>query len=140
MKKPKNQCEPAIVSLNLACDEPYDTFKAQVLQKINASICPQTLNFSHYTVLYNIPCIVSKPGIPISNEDSYSFMIEQICNITKLDTVNLHIESKAPAEESDKENIDNAEDEGASKKKKKTASKVCIFLYYHLVNEILTCL
>jgi len=139
MKKPKNQCEPAIVSLNLACDEPNDTFKAQVLQKIDASIHPKTLNFSHYTVLYNIPRIVSKPGIPIPDKDSYYFIIERIRNITKLDTVNLHIESKAPAEESDKENVDSAEDKGASKKKKKTASKVCIFLYYYLVNEILTC-
>ena len=125
MKKPKNQHEPAIVSLNLGCDEPYDTFKAQVLQKINVSIHPKMLDFSHYTVLYSIPCIVSKLGIPISDKDSYSSMIERIHNITKLDTVNLHIESKAPAEESNKENDDIAEDEGALKKKK-TASKVCI--------------
>ena len=130
MKKPKNQREPAIVSLNLDCDEPYDTFKAQVLQKIDVSIHPKSLDFSHYTVLYNIPRIVSKPGIPISDEDSYSSMVERIHNITKLDTVNLHIESKAPAEESDKENDDNAEDEGASKKKK-TTSKVCIYTDYY---------
>jgi hypothetical protein len=126
MKKLKNQREPAIVSLNLGCDEPYDTFKAQVLQKIDVSICPKMLDFSHYTVLYSIPRIVLKPGIPISDKDSYSSMIEQIRNIIKLDTVNLHIKSKAPAEESNKENDDNAEDKGASKKKK-TASKVCIY-------------
>ena len=58
-------------------------------------------------------------------------MVERICNITKLDTVNLHIELKAPAEESDKENDDNAEDEGASKKKKKTTSKVRIYTDYY---------
>jgi hypothetical protein len=133
MKKPKNQCELAIVSLNLGCNEPYDTFKAQVLQKINVSIHPTTLDFSHYTVLYNIPCIVSKPGIPISNENLYSFMIKRICNITKLDTVNLHIESKAPAEQSDKENDNNAEDKGVSKKNQ-TASKVCIYIDYYPTN------
>jgi hypothetical protein len=147
MKKPKNQCEPAIISLNLDCDEPYDTFKAQVLQKIDISIHPKSLDFSHYAVLYNIPCIVSKPGIPISNKDSYTYssMIERIHNITKLNTVNLHIESKAPAEEADKENDDNAEDEGASKKKE-TDSKVCIYTdyytrmrYLHVCNDKVPC-
>ena len=124
MKKPKSHREPVLVSLRLNSDEPYDTLKAQVLTKISASLNPKTLDFEHYTILYNIPRVVSKPGIPVSDESAYNFMIERILKIKNLDTVNLQIESKTLEDESDKENDEGAADEGASKKKKKSASKV----------------
>jgi hypothetical protein len=113
-------------SLQLNSDEPYNTLKAQVLAKISTSLNPKTLDFQHYTVLYNIPHVVSKPGIPIPDESAYNFMIKRILKIKNLNTVSLHIESKVPEDESDKENNKDTEEEGTSKKKKKKklASKV----------------
>jgi hypothetical protein len=53
-------------------------------------------------------------------------MIKRILKIKNLNTVSLHIESKVPEDESDKENNKDTEEEGTSKKKKKKklASKV----------------
>ncbi|KAG1726413.1 uncharacterized protein EDB91DRAFT_1254310 [Suillus paluster] len=41
--------------LKLGLSEPFDTFKAQVLQKINEQTKPEKISYDNYTALYAIP-------------------------------------------------------------------------------------
>ena len=116
MKKPKTKREPRIDHLELNSDEPFDTFKAQILVRISTAIRPKTLNFAHYYILFNIPRVVAKPGIPCMNKAGYALMLQRALT-TKVPTVNLYIESQEPANGPDKENKADEDAEEATKKK-----------------------
>lgn len=116
MKEPKTKREPRIDHLELNSDEPFDTFKAQILVRISTAIRPKTLDFAHYYILFNIPRVVAKPGIPCMNKAGYALMLQRALT-TKVPTVNLYIESQEPANGPDKENKANEDAEEATKKK-----------------------
>jgi hypothetical protein len=135
MKKPVAKRAPKTLSLQQLSNMKWDTIKAQILVKISTSLNPKAIDFSDYTILFFIPRIVLKPGMPLTTEQEYTFMIEQAMK-SKTPMVNLTIteNAKVMVIGDDKENDDGdeVEVEGALRKK---ASKVCIcsFIWQHLL-------
>ena len=88
-------------------NELQDTFKAQILIKINMAIMPKHLAFffGTYSLLFSITHLISKPGMPVESEAEYLFMtlIEQDTK-TKTQMVNITIDKNAQKAELDKEN------------------------------------
>ena len=105
----------------LDSDEPWDTFKAQILVKISMAIKPKCLTFGNYTLLFSITCLVPKPGMPVETEADYLFMIEQAIK-TKTPMVNITIDENAKEAELDKENEESDQEEGNKKGKKKVST------------------
>jgi hypothetical protein len=133
MKKPVAKRAPKTLSLQQLSNMKWDTIKAQILVKISTSLNPKNIDFRDYTVLFFIPRIVLKPGMPLTTEQEYAFMIEQAMK-SKTPMVNLTITENAKVMEigDDKENDDGDEVEGALRKK---ASKVriCSFIWQRLL-------
>jgi hypothetical protein len=85
-------------NLRLNSDEPWDTFKAQILVKISTAIKPKNINFDDYTLRFSITRLVPKPRMPIDLEGDYLFMIEQAVN-TKTPMVSITINEDAKEDE-----------------------------------------
>ena len=73
--------------MKLDYDEPFDTWKAQLLIYINKILQPEKLDFNHYEVNFTIARISTAP-MPISCEEEYKDMLEclgksknPVCNI-----------------------------------------------------------
>ena len=62
--------------LQLGSKEPWDTFTAQLLVKIDAILNPATIAFEDYTVTFSVPRIHTKPT-DLTNDISYRFMVER---------------------------------------------------------------
>ena len=108
-------------NFRLDSDEPWDTFKAQILVKISMAIKPKCLTFGNYTLLFSITRLVPKPGMPVESEADYLFMIEQAIK-TKTPMVNIMIDENAKEAELDKENEESNQEEGNKKGKKKVST------------------
>ncbi|KAG0695734.1 hypothetical protein DFH29DRAFT_879839 [Suillus ampliporus] len=117
--------------LKLGLSEPFDTFKAQVLHKINEQTKPQKISYDNYKALYAIPRVSPTP-MSLSNEKDYEEFIGRITKAKGL-TASLYMQElrvlNCKDHPSDKENdgdIDsNTEDDSdepkrTRKKKKKT--------------------
>ena len=72
MKKAVAKCCPKMLSLQLTTDEPWDTVTAQLLVKISQALNLKGFDYSNYTVMCFIPCILPKPGTPLQSDDDYS--------------------------------------------------------------------
>lgn len=73
--------------MKLDDDEPFDTWKAQLLVRIDKILQPEKLDFNHYEVNFTIARISTAP-MPISCEEEYKDMLERlgksknpVCNI-----------------------------------------------------------
>ncbi|KAH7907681.1 hypothetical protein BJ138DRAFT_1014114, partial [Hygrophoropsis aurantiaca] len=59
-------------SFDLNDNEPWDTLKAQILQKISTTLNPQVLDFDDYDVTFYIPRILTKPGLSLTSSSHYT--------------------------------------------------------------------
>ena len=91
--------------------------------KISSSIKPNNIDIDDYTVLFFITRLVPKPGMPIDCEGDYLFMIEQAMK-TKTPIVNTTINEDTKVAQSDKENEDESDKDGESKKRTKKVSSI----------------
>ena len=61
--------------LQFGSKEPWNTFIAQLLVKIDGILNPATITFENYTVTFSVPWVHTKPT-DLTNENSYKFMVE----------------------------------------------------------------
>jgi hypothetical protein len=120
LKKAAAKRKPKTQNLHLDSNEPWDTFKAQILVKISTTIKPKNINFDDYTLQFSITRLVPKPGMPIDLEGDYLFMIEQAVK-TKTPMVSITIDEDAKEDESDKENNEGSDKEENKKQRKKVS-------------------
>ncbi|KAF8833489.1 hypothetical protein BDN67DRAFT_1017495 [Paxillus ammoniavirescens] len=58
-------------------DEPYNTWKAQLLVKINEKMSPTMLSFDNYNVSFTMPCVSPSP-LAIVLGDDYNLLLERV--------------------------------------------------------------
>jgi hypothetical protein len=124
----KRECKTANIRLN--SDEPWDTFQAQLLVKIDQELKPKKSDIALYKIMCTVTRIISKPGICLQSEEDYSVMIEKILKVKGKSPpdVNIAINSINKSSDSDKENdSDNAEEEQGGKKKKGKGASIIFF-------------
>lgn len=116
MKKPlakrtaKSQC------FQLNTNESWDTVQAQILIKISAALSPPVLDFSAYDLMFHIPRVVTKPGMPLMTDTDYNLLIERAQNAKAKDPmVNVSVVEKAASEDKENEEVE----------KEKPKKKVC---------------
>jgi len=63
--------------LSLHLDKPFDTFKAQVLQKIDKATSPATLSFENYKAFFTIVRIAPQPT-SLADEDDYKEFLKRL--------------------------------------------------------------
>lgn len=76
MKKKKTDREAVSKRLILTKEEPFDTFKAQLLQRILEGLHPAKLVFSDYKITY----VIKRTGdgsITLKDEDDYKFLLDR---------------------------------------------------------------
>lgn len=74
MKKPgKKRGDPKRNVMVLKSDEPWDTFKAQTLTRIEKALKPATLSISDYKITFMVPRIQKMTDL--EDEESYRFMV-----------------------------------------------------------------
>ena len=86
------------------------------------SLNPKTISFDDYTILFYIPRVIAKPGIPLTTAQEYAFLIGHAVKM-KTPMVNLSITENECSGDGDKENGDD-DDDVAVKPKKKV--RVCV--------------
>ncbi|KIK81086.1 hypothetical protein PAXRUDRAFT_156936, partial [Paxillus rubicundulus Ve08.2h10] len=59
-------------------DKPWDTLQAQLLAKISQPLTPNMINFNDYNVSFYIPCVLPKPGLPLSCEENFENLSSQV--------------------------------------------------------------
>lgn len=123
MKKRVSQRTAKSVSLQQTSDKVWDTFKAQILAKISTTLQLKTIEFADFSILFTIPRIIPKPGMPLTTSEEYAFMIEQAIKMKAIaPMINVHITENGKEGTNDKENeamVDDEEQGGKKKKKKK---------------------
>jgi hypothetical protein len=106
---------PKSHTFQLSLDEPFDTFKAQLLAKISASLNPPQLDITHYEIMCTVPHIIPKPGMPALSEADYAAVLGRVRRASSKEppfvtvTISQHQENAPP--------IANTEAEKATKKK-----------------------
>ena len=61
--------------MKLHAEEPFDTWKAQLLVRIDRTLSPTTLDIMHYEVNFSVPRIQPSP-MAVSQEEEYTDMVE----------------------------------------------------------------
>ena len=89
------------VILQLNSNEPWDTLKAQLLVKIDATLKPQAIHYDSYDVNFIIPHIFPKPGLSLTNRADYDLMISKS---HKLRDITIYITVVKVPSANDKEN------------------------------------
>ncbi|KJA25112.1 hypothetical protein HYPSUDRAFT_161274 [Hypholoma sublateritium FD-334 SS-4] len=92
--------------LQLGSKEPWDTFMAQLLVKIDGILNPATIAFEDYAFTFSVPRIHTK-ATDLTDEDSYSFMVERALkgkDPAVSITVEPRLRRKKRKHDSDKEN------------------------------------
>jgi hypothetical protein len=62
--------------MKIQADEPFDTWKAQLLVRIDQAISPTTLDIMHYEVNFSVPRVQPSP-MAVSSEEEYNDMVER---------------------------------------------------------------
>ena len=137
LKKAAAKRKPKTQNLHLDSDEPWDTFKAQILVKISTAIKPTNINFNNYTLQFSVTHLVPKPGMPIDSEGDYLFMIEQAVK-TKTLMVSITINEDVKEDGSDKENNEGSDKEEENKKQRKKVSIQPVLNYGSFCSCIMT--
>jgi hypothetical protein len=63
--------------MKLGSDEPFDTWKAQLLVRIEQKLAPDTLDFANYEVNFTVARISTAP-MAVSVDEEYSDMLERV--------------------------------------------------------------
>ncbi|KAG1786504.1 uncharacterized protein HD556DRAFT_1449597 [Suillus plorans] len=116
--------------LKLTADEPFDTFKAQLLVKIYNEMKPATLSFDNYIVSFTIPRLSPSP-LAITNQKDYEELIGQVKKakdltatvyVQEMQNMKKHKEIQSGKENdsatSDRSSSDNSSDNNGKKKRK----------------------
>ncbi|KAJ6601770.1 hypothetical protein DFH09DRAFT_1301961 [Mycena vulgaris] len=83
MAKPKSSRGPPTGDiLKLNSDEPWDTFKAQILVAINTALDPATQSLNDYNITFTVPRHASRP-IQLKDGTKYKALVENAWNIKK---------------------------------------------------------
>jgi hypothetical protein len=117
VKKSINKRVPKNASFQLRTDEPWDTFKAQVLVRITDALHPTTIDLAHYNLMACIARIITKPGAPLNTEAEYAMFVNRLANSKTKDGILTNITITQLDDGSNKENVPDKE---ASQSKKKT--------------------
>ena len=118
LQKPVSQQEPKGASLTLATDKPWDTLKAQLLAKIDSALQPCNIILANYQIKYQIPRVLSKPGLDLNCEEDYADLVDHSHNIkSNPPTINVNIQPISGG--SGRDNVkENEEEDGSGKTKK----------------------
>ena len=80
------------MSFTLATNKPWDTLKAQLLAKIDSALQPCNIIFADYQIKYQIPHVLSKPGLDLNCEEDYADLVDRSHNIkSNPPTINVNI-------------------------------------------------
>ena len=126
LKKAASKHKTKSTNIRLNSDEPFDTFKAQVLVKIGHTLKPQTENIANYELRCTINCFISKPGMDFESEEDYTMMVESALKSKSPHIVNIcveEIERDAGANKENEQNKDSDDYDMGKKKKKKV--RIC---------------
>ncbi|KAL4075438.1 hypothetical protein J3A83DRAFT_4186340 [Scleroderma citrinum] len=93
IKDLKKHCGKSVF-LKLSSDQPFDTWKAQVLVKIDATFHPNTIVFDDYEVLFSAPCVPPTP-LAITDEEGYVKLIQHAIK-SKNYKANIYIQQMMP--------------------------------------------
>lgn len=105
------------VILQLDSNEPWDTLKAQLLVKIDATLKPQAIHYDSYDINFIIPRVFPKPGLSLTNAADYDLMISKS---RKLKDITIQITVVEVPSANDKEN--EIEESVTKEKNKKVTS------------------
>ena len=92
LKKAASKRITKSANLQLNSDEPFDTFKAQILIKISQALKPQTENIADYEICCTINRLISKPGMDMESEVDYVMMVESALKSKYPHIVNIIVE------------------------------------------------
>ncbi|KAJ3509117.1 hypothetical protein NLJ89_g5389 [Agrocybe chaxingu] len=108
--------------MKLAFGEPFDTWKAQLLVRIDKAVKPDKLDINDYELLFTVARTSPAP-MAVTSEDEYDDMLERIAKNKDL-TCSLYVQALHPKQEKENNWEGSApldeEDEPAKKKAKKT--------------------
>jgi len=133
MKKAKSKREATAASVDLSSDEPWDTLKAQMLVKISKTIKPHILNFDDYTVTYQIPRVLPKPGLSLATQADFDGMMKRVnaMHASKSPLVNIVVvQEHAAANKNENDDDEDLENNAAAKakNKKRVSRRLQVFL------------
>ncbi|KAF8222853.1 hypothetical protein L208DRAFT_1320278, partial [Tricholoma matsutake] len=118
--KPQAKWIVKTATLQLKTDKPWSTIKAKLLVKICDTLKPKLLNYKNYDATFYIPCVLPKPGMALTNEMDYLFLLEQALKMKSSDlTINIIIMEPASQSQGAKKENTAAEGDESHKKKKK---------------------
>jgi hypothetical protein len=120
MKKVQSKRVAKSYTLQLDTHEPWDTMQAQLLSKIDNALQPQPLDFTLFDISFTIPRIVSKPGMPLETEASYSILLQRVHNAKEPPIISISICQKAAAGQ--QEDLNNANNAKGKKKSRDPAT------------------
>lgn len=90
MKKPKSKRNEESAILKLGSDEPFDTFKGQLLATINETLKPKWIRFEDYKITFTVPRHQTSP-LSLKKDSEYAHLVECACK-TKSPVVKIFIE------------------------------------------------
>ena len=113
---------PKSAHLKLNTDEPWKTMQAQLLVKIDYTLCPSQIQYNQYDIKFYITHIILKPGLSLNSEMDYDLMIHKACKPKDL-TINITIVQLVS--DNNKENEAEVEEVAKPKKKAVCVCKFC---------------
>ncbi|KAJ3511382.1 hypothetical protein NMY22_g15666 [Coprinellus aureogranulatus] len=128
MEKPKSKRDLVCLSFELSDDEPWDTFKAQFLAKLNNKVKNAPVDYDEYEVLFYIPRLLPKPGLDLSDQDAYSSLVSRGQSVKANPTIQLTVTQHPPSAPDSREGVappltqEASSQGGAEKAKKKVVS------------------
>ena len=133
LKKAALKHKTKSANLQLNSDEPFDTFKAQILIKISRALKPQIENIANYKIHCTINCVISKPRMDMEYEADYVMMVESALKSKSPYTVNISAEEITGANKENEQNKDSNDNEVGKKKKKKVHICAILLQYLNLI-------
>ena len=130
LKKAASKRKTKSANLRLNSNEPFDTFRAQILVKISQALKPRTENIANYEIRCTINRVISKPGMEVESEADYVMMVESALKSKSPRIVNISVEEITGANKENEQNEDSDDNEAGKKKKKKV--RICAILLQYL--------
>lgn len=78
--------------MKLDSDEPYDTWKAQLLVRIDQNLLRDTIRFEDYDILFAIPRISPSP-IALQSQEDYAVLLERTLKSREL-SANVYVQER----------------------------------------------
>ena len=126
-------------SMELSNTEPWDTFKAQLLVRIDKALQPKLLSFEDYNVTFYIRNSLPKPGLELQDLENYASLLQRASHLTSATpTIHIIIEEKAQAAHDnhvEKENEPVAEAATSDKITNKKNKKVIVYAFNHILYD-----